>query len=74
MKEPSAFHEAKPRTPRGEARQREINAARAIEDLLQLQDEDDFRQRLEEHYGIARGDPKHDQILAIWREYQRGKP
>jgi len=73
MKKPSAFNEAKPRTQRGEARRREISAARAIEDLLHLEDENAFRQRVTEDYGIAPEDPKYGQILAIWREYQRGK-
>lgn len=74
MKKPTAFSEAKPRTPRGEARRREINAARAVEDLLHLEDEDELRKSLAEDYGIAPGNPKYDQIISIWRKYQSGKP
>jgi len=74
MKKPSAFNEVKPRTPKGEARQRERNVTREIEDLLQLDDEEDFRKRLAESYGITPGSVKYDQIIAVWREYQRGKP
>jgi len=73
MKKPSAFNEAKPRTPKGEARRREINAARAVEDLLHTENEYDFKQRLAEHYGIGPNDPKYRQIIAIWREYQTGR-
>jgi hypothetical protein len=71
MKKHSAFNEAKPRTPKGEARQREIKAIKAMEELLDL-DEEEFRQRLAEKYGIPRGSPKHDEIMAIWREERRG--
>jgi hypothetical protein len=35
----SAFNEAKPRTPKGEARQREITARKAIEELIEIADE-----------------------------------
>jgi hypothetical protein len=72
MKKHSAFNEAKPRTPKGEARQREIKAIKAMEELLDL-DEEEFRLRLAEKYGIARGSPKHDEIMVIWREEQRGR-
>jgi hypothetical protein len=74
MKKSRPFDEAKPRTPRGEARQREIEAASAIEDLLRLHDEGAFLQRLAEHYGIMPGHPRYDRIIAIWREYQRERP
>jgi hypothetical protein len=74
MKKPSPFHEGKPRTPRGEARQRENDTVRAIQDLLQLGDVAELTQRLKEHYGIVPGTPKYDQILAIWKEYQIERP
>jgi hypothetical protein len=74
MKKPTPFDDAKPRTPRSEARRREIQAAKAIEELLQLDDEEKFKQRSTEHHGIAPGGQKFDQIMAIWREYQRGRP
>lgn len=73
MTKRSPFHEAKPRTPKDEAHQREIKRARAMEDLLQIRDEEIFRQRLRENFGIGPGQPKFDPILAIWREYQRGR-
>jgi hypothetical protein len=74
MKRTCPFDDAKPRTPRSEARRREIQAAKTIEELLQLDDEEKFKQRLTERYGIAPGNQKFDQIMAIWREYQRGRP
>lgn len=74
MKKSSAFNDAKPRTPRGEARQREIKATRAMEELLNFADEEELRAKLANHYGIVPGNIKYDQILAIWRAHRSGKP
>lgn len=73
MKKPSAFQEAKPRTPRGEARQREMKAMKAMEELLNLDEEEAFKQNLFEKYCIVPGSPRYNRIMAIWRE-QRGMP
>jgi len=73
MKKPHAFDGAKPRTPKGEARQREIKAMRAMEELSNLDDEGDYRQVLAEEYGIVPGHPKYEKAMATWREIQRGK-
>jgi hypothetical protein len=73
MKKPPAFNVAKPRTPRGEARQREIKAMKAMEELSNLGDEGEYRQILAEEYGIVPGHPKYEKAMATWREIQRGK-
>jgi len=41
-KKTSAFNEAKPKTPKGEARQREIEVIKAMQDLNDLEDEEEF--------------------------------
>jgi len=73
MKKPSSFNEARPRTPRGEARQREIKAIKSMEELLNLDEEEAFRRSLAVRYGIVPGNPRYDGILATWRELQREK-
>jgi hypothetical protein len=73
MKKQSDFNEAKPRTPKGEARQREIKAMKAMEELSNLGDEGEYRRVLAEEYGIVPGHPKYEKAMATWREIQRGK-
>jgi hypothetical protein len=74
MKKPSAFNEAKPRTPKSEARQREIKTMRAMRELSNLSDEDEYRRILAEDYGIVPGHPKYEKAITAWRELQREKP
>jgi len=74
MKRPSPFNEAKPRTPKGEARQREIDAMKLMEEFLNLDDEEVFRTSLAARFGIVPGSPRYDRILATWRDSRRGKP
>jgi hypothetical protein len=73
MKRPSAFNEAKPRTPRGEARQRELQTMRDIEKLSNIRDEEEYKLSLAELYGIVPGHPRYEKAMAIWRELQREK-
>jgi hypothetical protein len=73
MKKTSPFDEAKPRTPKGEARQREIKAMRAMEELVDIGDEEEYKRRLAERFGILPGDPKYQKALATWRELRGGK-
>ena len=73
MKKPNAFNEAKPRTPKGEARQREVKAMKAMEDLSNLDDEGEYKRILAEIYGIVPGHPRYDKAMATWRELQRGR-
>jgi hypothetical protein len=74
MKKVSPFHEAKPRTARGEAREREITAMQTMADLLDLDEEEAFKQNLAEKYGIVSGNPRYERIMATWRELRRGRP
>ena len=74
MKKVSAFNEAKPRTPKGEARQREIAAMMAMADLNNLDDEEEYKRALAEVYGILPGHPRFDKAIATWRALQREKP
>jgi hypothetical protein len=73
-KKTSLFNEAKPRTPKGEARQREIKAMRAMEELVDLGDEDEFKRRLAERFGILPGHPRYQRAMATWRELRGAKP
>ena len=73
-KKTSAFHEARPRTPKGEARQREIKAVKAMEELIEIADEEEFTRRLARHFGIVRGDSRYQKAIATWRELRGGKP
>jgi hypothetical protein len=73
MKKQSAFNEAKPRTPKSEARHREIKTMKAMEELSNLGDEDEYKRILAEVYGIVPGHPRYKQAMATWRELQRGK-
>ena len=70
----SPFHEAKTRTPRGEALRREIMAMETMADLLDLDEEDVFKRNLAEKYGIVPGNPRYERIMATWRELRRGRP
>jgi hypothetical protein len=70
----SAFNEAKPRTPKGEARQREVQMMKDIERLVNLKDEEEFKSSLAELYGIVPGHPRYEKAMAIWRKLQREKP
>jgi len=73
MNKPSAFNESKPRTPRDEARQREIKTMKAMEELSNLADEDEYKSILAEVYQIVPGHPRYEKAMATWRELQRGK-
>ena len=73
MKKRIAFNEAKPRTPKGEARQREVKVMRAMEELVEIADEDEFKRRLAERFGILPGDPRYQKAIATWRDLRRGK-
>jgi len=71
MKKPSAFQEAKPRTPKAEVRQRERKIMEAMSDLLDLDDEETFKRELSERFGIKPGNPRYQLALATWAEIRR---
>jgi hypothetical protein len=68
-KKATAFNEARPRTPKAEARQREIAARKAMEELLELRDDDKCKLFLAARFGIGPGDPRYQKVMAIWREH-----
>jgi hypothetical protein len=74
MKKTSPFDEARPRTPKSEARQREIATMKAMADLNNLDDEEAYKLVLAEVYGILPGHPRYAKAIATWRDLQRGKP
>jgi hypothetical protein len=74
MKKTSAFQEAKPRTPRAEARKREQKIMDAMAGLLDLDDEEAYKRVLAEKFGIKPGNPRYQQALAIWAETRRARP
>ncbi len=46
---------------------------RAMEELVEIADEDEFSRRLAERFGILPGDARYQNAMSIWRELQRGK-
>lgn len=73
MKKTSPFQEAKPRTSKSVARQREAKAMGAMADLANLGDEEEYKQMLEELFEIKPGHPRYEKAMATWREIQRGR-
>ena len=73
MKKTSAFQEAKPRTPKGEARKREQKIMDATADLADLDDEETYKLVLAEKFGIKPGNPRYQQALATWAEIRRAR-
>jgi hypothetical protein len=64
----SPFHEAKPRTPKGEARLREIEAQNLIQEMIDVCDEDQFKEILAKRFGIAPGHPRYGKVMATWKQ------
>ena len=73
MKKTSAFQEAKARTGKGEARERERKIMDAMADLLDLDDEETFKRELEGRFGVKPGSPRYQKAMAIWFEMRRGR-
>jgi hypothetical protein len=73
MKRTSAFQEAKPRTPKGEARNRERKIMDAMADLLELDDEETYKRILAEEFGIKPGNPRYQKAMATWAEIRRAR-
>lgn len=71
MKKTSVFQEAKPRTPKAEARERERKIMDAMADLLDLDDEETFKRILAEKFGIKPGNPRYQKAIATWGEIRR---
>ena len=74
MKKESPFNEAKARAPKSEARQREVKAMRAVEELVEIGDEEEYKRRLAERFAILPSHPRYQKALATWRDLHREKP
>ena len=73
MKKDSPFHEAKPRTSKSAARQREAKAMEVMADLANLGDEEEYKKMLAELFEIKPGHPRYEKAMTTWREIQRGR-
>jgi len=63
MKKQSAFNEARPRTARAAARQREIEVMKDMEELVQIGDENEYKAALADLYGISPGHPRYEKAM-----------
>jgi len=52
----------------------EIEVMKAMEDLNNLDDEEEYKLALAEVYGILPGHPRYAKAIATWRDLRRGKP
>jgi hypothetical protein len=66
--EKSPFDEARPRTPKGAALQREKIVMAEMGKLLALADENDVKKVLEAVYEIRPGTQRFEDVLSVWRE------
>ena len=72
MRKEKPFDVARPRTPKDEARIRERVTMDAMAMLLEIGNEDSFKEALK-IYGITPGEPRFEAVLAAWREAQDEK-
>lgn len=68
MRKEKPFDVAKPRTPKGEARVRERVVMDAMRTLIEIGDEEAFKDILIRVYGIKPGEPRYEAALRAWRE------
>lgn len=67
------FDEAKPRTAKGTARERERETVQQMSKLLLVPGETEFAAVLATIYGLKPGEPRYDAALAAWREAKASK-
>lgn len=58
----------KPKTAKASIRQRERDLMAKLEKLMEINDEDTFREGLEKEFGIKPGDPRYEKAMNAWRE------
>jgi len=58
----------KPKTAKGNIRQRERDLTAKLEKLMEIDDEGTFREGLEKEFGIKPGDPRYERAMSAWRE------
>ena len=73
-KKVTAFNEARPRTPKGDVHQREIEIMRLMGELVELGDEDEYKRRIAERFGIVPGNSRYEKAISTWRALRGGKP
>ncbi len=73
MRKERPFDIAKPRTSKGEARVRERLTINAMSDLIEIGDDDAFKEVLSRVYGIKPGEPRYEAVLTAWRSAQASK-
>jgi hypothetical protein len=67
---PSAFSEARPRTPKAAALMRERVTMNAMQTLTAVADEAKFKEMLTTIYQLKPGQPQYEAALRAWREAQ----
>jgi hypothetical protein len=58
----------KPKTAKGNIRQRERDLMAKLEKLMEAKDEATFREGLEKEFGIRPGDPRYEKAMNAWHE------
>ena len=58
----------KPKTAKAAIRQRERDLMAKLEKLMEINDENTFREGLEKEFGIKPGDPRYEKAMSAWRE------
>jgi hypothetical protein len=61
------FDSFRPRSGQAAARLREREIKRKLEQLLEVDDEETFREGLAEDFGITLDHPRYAEMLKIWR-------
>jgi hypothetical protein len=64
------FEFLKPRSGKSEARKRERELARKIQQLMEIGDEETFKAGLERDLGVKPDHPRFKEILNVWRGAQ----
>lgn len=62
------FSVFKPRTAKGNIRQRELDLMAKLEKLMDADDEHTFREGLEKEFGLKPGHPKYETAMSTWRD------
>lgn len=61
------FNLLKPKTAKGTIRQRELDLMAKLEKLMEINDEETFREGLEKEFGIKPGHPRYEETMNVWR-------
>jgi hypothetical protein len=64
----SPFDEAKPKTQKAKALERERAMAQAVLNLMEVDGEETMKRILSEKYGLNPGSPRFEAAMAAWRD------